>query len=174
MLKFKKNIRIYICAISMLMFQNTEAHEHMATKSFKICGKVTKTLKVDAALLARCHQVALGNYPINNHRGEFKDSLKGIKGVLLKSLLDSAGLSLKKPKYYSQIYYKCVAIDKYSNIYSWNELYNTSIGDQVYVITECNGQKIDEQSNAISLISLTDYNKGRRNLHYLKEIKVCR
>jgi len=168
------NLRLYICAISMLMLPHAWAHEHTPTKSFKISGKVTKTLKVDAALLARCNNVALGNYPINNHRGEFKDSIKGVKGVLLKALLDSAGLSLKKPKYYSQIYYKCIAVDKYTNIYSWNELYNTSVGDQVYIVTEYNGQKIDEQSNAISLISLSDFNKGRRNLHYLKEIKVCK
>jgi hypothetical protein len=62
--------------MSMLILQHAWAHEHTPTQSFKISGKVTKTLKVDAALLARCNNVALGDYAINNHRGTTEGSLK--------------------------------------------------------------------------------------------------
>jgi len=57
-------------------------------------------------------------------------------------------------------------------VYSWNELFNTPVGEQVYIILEKNGAKSADMKESIQMASMTDYKTGRRYLHNLDRIVV--
>ena len=68
----------------------------------------------------------------------FKDycALLFFKGVLLKDIIDKAVIDMPAPKLLSEIYITCVATDNYKVVFSWNELYNTDIGNHVIDVIE--------------------------------------
>ena len=149
-------------------------HDVAPTDHFSITGKVKNKLVVTAAQLQAMPQVDLGEVEVKNHRGEKKGSADKMKGVLLKTLLDSAGTLADKPKELSEYYYVFVASDGYKNVYSWNELFNTEIGDKVYIVTSMGDKDLKDMKQRILVISNGDTNTGRRYLRGLDRIEVRR
>jgi hypothetical protein len=79
---------------------------------------------------------------------------------------------LLTPKLFSSMYFTCVGSDGYKVVYSWNELFNTPVGDNVYIVMEKNGIKADKLPSSIQMTSMLDYKTGRRYLHNLDKIVV--
>src|SRR5690606_37019505 len=93
----------------------------------------TMTLAFEKLITFRDH--SLDSLPIYNHAGKYRSTLKGIKGVRLKEVLRNIALGEESPKVLSEYYIVCVATDGYKVVFSWNELFNTPIGDAVLVVT---------------------------------------
>ena len=144
------------------------------TDEFKITGIVKKELTLRLKDLAAFKQDALGDLPIKNKKGEPKDVAHNMKGVLLKTILDSADITTDKHKEYSELVIVLIASDGYKNVYSWNELYNNDAGNHVYVITEIDGKVMDQITGRILVVSMSDTNSGRRHLKGLSRIEVRR
>jgi len=139
---------------------------------FTISGMVQKELVFHISDLGKYKQDSLGNVSIKNHQGETKYVAKKINGILLKTFIDSAGIHVDKPKDYSELYIVLTATDGYKNVYSWNELFNSEIGDHIYVLTGEDGKTMDQMESRIEVMSLGDYNSGRRHLKALSRIEV--
>ncbi len=147
-------------------------HEILPTSEFIITGIVKNKLKVRITDLAAFKQDSLDDVIIRNKRGEQKGIATGLRGVLLKNILDSAGIQVDKPKEFSEIVIVLTASDGYKNVYSWSEIYNTDIGNHVYIICEKDGQKADRIKDRILVLSLADTNSGNRHLKCLSKIEV--
>jgi len=93
-------------------------------------------------------------------------------GARLVDLLDACGLS-ERPR--SELK-RCVVVargnDGYQAVFSWNELYNSSIGQKVLVLYEKNGKALDAHLGAICLISANDARLGPRHLRGLSQVAV--
>jgi len=61
------------------------------TENFTIEGKVKKSLTVALADLSAYKSHSIDSIVITNHLGERKSSLKKVKAVLLKDILDKVG-----------------------------------------------------------------------------------
>ncbi len=143
------------------------------TKSFSIYLQGKKEpVAFDIAAIKKMKQDNLGNISIKNHRGEEKYAVKAATGVLLKSFFDVAKITTEKPKQLSELYVVLVASDGYRNVYSWNEIFNTEVGNHIYVITSMDGKGMDEMNGAITVLSLGDMNGGARHLRGLEKIEV--
>ena len=142
------------------------------TDRFTISGSVKHSQTITLADLEKWKQDSLGNLIVRNKEGAIKNSLQGLKGVLLTSLLDSAGITAESHKAYSQLVIILTASDGYTNVYSWNELYNTEIGKKVYIITSINNKPLAELKDRILAFSLADINSGRRHLKALASVTV--
>ncbi|HJP64256.1 MAG TPA: hypothetical protein VJ844_12495 [Mucilaginibacter sp.] len=59
-------------------------------------------------------------------------------------------------------------------VYSWNELFNTQVGEQVYILMEKNGIKADKLPESLQMTSMLDMKTGRRYLHNLDKVVVYR
>lgn len=163
----------YLLLIVFAAFQLcASAHEITPTKEFKVSGDVKTTQVFTIADILALKQVALGDVNIKNHKGDDKGMIKGVKGVLLKDILKDIVYVYEKPKELGEFYFVFTASDGYRNVYSWNEIYNTAIGDQLYIITERDGQKMADMESTIQVISLADINSGRRYLKGLAGIEV--
>ena len=147
-------------------------HDVPVTSSFEMTGAVKKEMKFSISDIVHFRQDSLGDVVIKNKRGEDKAVVKQLKGVLLKTFLDSAAITMDKPKEYSELVIILIASDGYRNVYSWNELFNTDIGNHVYIVTEMDGKPIDQMPDRILVLSLADLNSGRRHLKGLAKIQV--
>ena len=52
------------------------------------------------------------------------------------------------------------------------KLFNTPVGDQVYIILEKNGVKAADLKESLQMASMSDYKTGRHYLHNLDRIIV--
>ena len=144
------------------------------TSSFTISGEVFSPLTVSVMDLKKWKEVAIGDLVITNHSGEKKSEAKGLKGILLKDILQTVEIKSENPKVLSEYYFVFTASDGYKVVYSWNELFNTSVGESVYLVTEKNGKSIIEMDDSILVVSTKDFKTGRRNVKGLSSIAVMR
>ncbi len=114
----------------------------------------------------------IGSLKVTNHLGEFKHQDEALKGVLLKDVLSHTVFAVNSPKLLSQLYFVFSGADDYKVVYSWNELYNTPVGDQVYIVMEKNGVKAAQLPENIQMVSMMDFKTGRRYLHNLSKVIV--
>ena len=97
-----------------------------------------------------------------------------MKGVLVKTLLDTVEFDYENRKMLNEFYFKFEAVDGYTVVYSFNEIYNPETGNHLYIVTEMNGKEMDEIENRILLLTMNDIKSGNRNIKELKRIVVCR
>jgi len=144
------------------------------TSSFTVSGEVFSPLTVSVMDLKKWKEVAIGDLVITNHSGEKKSEAKGLKGIPLKDILQTVEIKSENPKVLSEYYFVFTASDGYKVVYSWNELFNTSVGESVYLVTEKNGKSIIEMDDSILVVSTKDFKTGRRNVKGLSSIAVMR
>lgn len=144
------------------------------TKSFTISGKVKTEKKVEIADLQKFTLQTIGSVNITSHKGDLKGKAKDMKGVLLRDVLQSVEIDVESPKLYSEFYFVCKAEDGYKAVYSWNELFNTAVGNSVYIILEKDGKHLADDEDSLLMISSEDIRTGRRYLKNLQTITVSR
>jgi len=105
---------------------------------------------------------------ITNHLKEYKSTIENANGVLLRDLLAKVSFKEKSPKVLSEYYIVCIAEDNYKVVFSWNEIFNTAVGDSALIITDAK----DRPQDGISTLSPTDFATGRRYVKKLKTIQL--
>lgn len=95
-------------------------------------------------------------------------------GHLLRDLLLHAGVGAPTDRGARTAAVELVATDGYRAIFSWGELFNTSVGDQVIVITQRDGQPLDAVAGPVALRSLADTRPGPRHVRNLCAVVVKR
>ncbi|MBX2871483.1 MAG: hypothetical protein KTR30_05270 [Saprospiraceae bacterium] len=143
-----------------------------ATQSLSINGLVEQSRSITAADLQKMEQHDLGTIQLSKGNGEVYLELEAATGVLLTELLQSVTIKGQTNKNYSSYYVVCTATDGYKTLYSWNELFNSPIGDGVYLIMQANKQSLIEMDQSIMMISLEDQISGKRNLRQLDNIEI--
>jgi len=168
-------MKIFIVILFFLLSESLFAQEQIkVTSSFTISGEVFSPLTVSVMDLKKWKEVVIGDLVITDHLGEKKGEAKGLKGILLKEILQTAEIKSETPKVLSEYYFVFTASDNYKVVYSWNELFNTLVGESVYLVTEKNGKIITEMDDSILVVSTKDFKTGRRNLKGLTSIAVMR
>ena len=120
------------------------AQEKVATTSqFTIEGKIKTQLSFSQSDLSAFTAHVVDSVVIYNHLMQPRKTIKKIKGVLLKDILEKAVIDVSSPKLLGEFYFTCIASDNYKVVFSWNEIFNSAIGDQVMIIIEGDGQKGD-------------------------------
>ena len=79
------------------------------TENFTIEGKVKKGLTLSLADLSSYKSYSIDSIVITNHLGERRSTLKKVKGVLLKDILDKVEIDSETPKVLSEYYFVCIA-----------------------------------------------------------------
>ena len=168
-----KTIRLLIAILALPILCLAQGEEK-PTSSFTISGdvKAQKTVTVDD--LKKMKSVPICDVDITNHLGEKKSEAKGLKGVLLKDLLAQVEINAETPRVLSEYYFVCTANDDYRVVYSWNELFNTAVGETAYIVTEREGKSLEVLPDAILMISSKDSKTGRRHVKALSSIEVKR
>jgi len=149
-------------------------HDAKPTDFFTIEGKVKKGIHFKLDDAAAFTSISFDSIVVYNHLVVRKSVLKKVKGILLKDVIAKASFDISDPKPLSKYYFICIASDGYKVVFSWNEIFNTAIGEQLIIITEVDGVKSSASPQRIAIISAADIATGRRYVHGLQKIIVER
>jgi hypothetical protein len=94
-----------------------------------------------------------------------------MRGAPLRALLDQAGLASDR-RSVRRAYVLLTAQDGYQTTFSWGELYNTSLGDDVVVVLRHGDDDLLARDGFASLRSLQDIRPGPRHVRWLNAIDV--
>jgi hypothetical protein len=85
-------------------------------------------------------------------------------GHLMRDILLRAGFGLPSDRGARFATIEAVATDGYRAIFSWGEVFNTAVGDQVTVIQMQDGRLLDASAGPLALRSLADLRPGARHV----------
>ena len=142
------------------------------SKSISVTGDVIKPITINFNDLKSYQQHSVESLPIYNHKMDYKSTLKQIKGVLLKDVLSKVDCKTDSPRLLSEFYFVFIADDGYKVVFSWNEIFNSSNGDQALIVTELNGSDASELKENMMLVTPTDKATGRRYVKNLSKIVI--
>lgn len=164
---------IFLFASILLCTIGIDAQRSVSpTDAFIIQGKLSKALVVTVDDLDTFSKVMIKDQIIYNQKGEAKDTVTNMKGVLLKNILSPVEYVYDKPRQLNEFYFVFTSSDGYRVVFSWNEIYNTEAGNQFYIVTEMDGKTLKQMDERILFISTADLKTGRRYIKGLKTIDV--
>jgi hypothetical protein len=144
------------------------------TSSFRISGEIRAEKTIDRTQIQAFESTSLQDFAITNHAGEPRGTLTGLQGFPILRILEQLEFNSPSPKQMSEFYFVFEASDGYKVVFSWNELFNNPLGNQVYLITAANGQSLDQMEDGLLIISASDLRTGRRHVKNLTQIRVMR
>lgn len=146
------------------------------SNSITIVGAVKQELKLSSEDLKKypSQEAGKGKLNIYSHDGTLRSTLKGLEGIPIKALFEKVEFVVDSPKDLSQFYLVFEATDGYQVVYSWNEIFNNSVGDKVYVLTKADGVALEAMEQRIAVVSMSDARTGRRYLKGFTKITVKR
>lgn len=163
---------MYRVLLFALLVFSSRLRAQNQTHTLKISGKVKVERVFSLEQLSAWPAVELGEVNTScSSKG--KEMTPGVRGILLKAVLDSVAFQYQKAKNLGSYYFKLVSADGYTLVFSFGEIYNTETGNHLYLVTQMNGKKMADLENGILLLSPTDIRTGSRNMKWLKEIVVC-
>lgn len=166
--------KILIIALLFNFHSGVSQKINEATNEFTITGLVDKPLTISYEELTKEKIVSIGDFKVTNHLGEYKKEYKDVKGVMLLDLLKKVNITTTSPKLLSEYYLVFKAIDGYSVVVSWNELFNTEIGNSFFLVVEADSKSQKDAAEKILLISTKDFKTGRRHIKGLEKIEIKR
>jgi len=137
-----------------------------------VLGKQQASMSLDQIKQLPGHTV--DSLRIYNHTGAHRSTLKNIQGGLLKDLLKDIPFGAESPKVLSEYYLVCEATDGYKVVFSWNELFNTAIGNQALLVTNIEQASNGKEKDPFALLSTADLATGRRYVKGLRNIHIRR
>ena len=168
--KFAVLIVVGMFSINFCFSQNAI----QTTKEFSIEGLVEKNVSINFDSLKLYPTQTIDSFVITNHLGVRKSTLKNLKVVALKSILNNISIKVESPKILSEFYFIFVGSDGYKVVYSWNEIFNTEVGKSVFIVIEHDGKNMDVSDDSILTICKTDAATGRRHVKSLSKILIKR
>lgn len=168
-------INSFILFITFCFGLNLSAQKTIPTAdTLKIYGEVKNPMVLSLTQLDTFPKTAIKDQIIYNHNGEVKDTLTGLIGVPLKTIMASIEFIYDKPRELNEFYFVMIATDGYKVVFSWNEIYNSELGNNFFIITEMEGKPLNDISQRILFISTADFKPGRRYIKGLEKIEVRR
>ena len=166
---------ILILLFVTIVFSVSAQKENIpTTENFTIEGRVKKSMTVSLADLSSYKSYSIDSIVITNHLKERKTSLKKVKAVLIKDILDKVEIDAENHKVLSEYYLVCIASDNYKVVFSWNEIFNSNTGKSVYILTGHDEKPASSLDNRIALVSSKDHMTGRRYVKGLQKIVIER
>lgn len=94
-----------------------------------------------------------------------------MRGIPLRNLLDQAGLASDRHSV-RHAYVLLTAQDGYQTVFSWGEIYNSRLGDDVLVLLKHGDDDLLARDGLPSLRSLQDIRPGPRHVRWLTSVEV--
>lgn len=148
------------------------ASSTLVTQTLTIGGRVQHRLTLTVEGLRGFPAQTMPEIPIKGRSGETVRILKGYTGARLIDVLDKAVLVADDHNDLKKTIIIATASDDYKAVFSWGELYNTSVGEGVLVLYTSEGKPLGDEEGRIALISTKDSHTGPRHVRWLKDVQV--
>lgn len=142
--------------------------------SVRVIGAVKSPAEFDVGALKDLATRDTGPVDVVCASGATVGKVQNFRGVRLTDVIDRVGIATEGHKDARRMVIVARATDGYLVTFSWNELYNTSIGKDVLIAWEKDGKPLDEHDGQLLLISGQDIKTGPRHVRWLSEIEIVR
>lgn len=142
------------------------------TRSLSVRGRVEHTLALTPEALKDFPVQAPQEIPIIGRNGEKLRVLKGYSAARLTDVLDKSVLVTADHNDLKKTVIIATASDEYKAVFSWNELYNTPVGEGVLILYAKDGKPLGDDEGLIALVSTKDIHTGPRHVRWLQDISV--
>lgn len=146
------------------------------TESIAVTGAVEKPLTLTVADLRKFTLqpplAVTSSRPSGQQSGDRASQKVYVKGVLLRDILNQAGVVSRDHNDVKKIVVIAIASDGYKVVFSWSELFNSAVGDGVIVYFDKDGAPLGEDEGRIAMISAKDLRTGPRHVKWLQAIEV--
>jgi cytochrome c551/c552 len=141
------------------------------TESIAVSGLVAHPLKLSVDDLKKFSVQQASEVPVVCLSGADRGKLTSPKGVLLRDILTKASIVTKNHDG-NKLVVVASASDGYRVIFSWNEIFNSPLGDDILVYFQKNGLPLGDDEGRIAMISGKDIRNGARHVKWLEKIEV--
>jgi DMSO/TMAO reductase YedYZ molybdopterin-dependent catalytic subunit len=152
--------------------EEVSAHDQFVTHSIAVSGAVEHPLNLNVAALQSLPQVAGGDLPLVCQSGANVGRIEHYKGVTLKEILNRAVVHSESHNDVKKMAIIARASDGYAVVFSWSEVFNSPIGEEVVVFFERDGQPLGADEGEIAMVSGKDTRTGPRHVKWLQTIEV--
>lgn len=163
---------IIIVAACLITFTVKAQSSITPTDLLSVTGKVKQIKTFTLAALDTFATTKIKEQLIYNRKKDAIDTIKNMEGVLVKTILSQTEFVYSNSQALNEFYFVFTGSDGYRVVFSWNEIYNTEVGNNFYLITKMNGDKIKDMSQRIMVISTADIKNKRRSIKWVKSIEV--
>ncbi|CAG4900776.1 molybdopterin-dependent oxidoreductase [Paraburkholderia gardini] len=147
--------------------------EHATPGGISLTGDVLRAMSFSVDELRARANVLADTFDLRCFTTDrFIRTVDRYRGVLLKELISLAGLRCDSPGDFKRMAMIASAHDGYAVTFSWHELFNTPVGEQVLIACECGGQPLDAEHGAPVLFSGTDIHSAPRHVKRLARIET--
>lgn len=149
-----------------------DSPEQSNTSGFVVEGKVEQPRRFAIEDLLTMDAAEENNLLHACGSGEPKGKIKSCRGILLTDILSKVAVEISDHNDTKRMYIVASSSDGYTALFSWQELFNTPVGEGVMVILERDGIKIYEEHGCVDFFSAKDFLTGPRYVKQLSSIKV--
>jgi hypothetical protein len=142
------------------------------THHLEVTGLVNNPLCMTVEELRKMDPAEINNLQMVCESGPHPGRPSSYRGVLLTAILNKADIILRDYDSPGWLYVTLTSREGHSVLFSYQELYNSLIGDQAVVIVERDGLPLREHEGEIAFISANDKLPGPRKIRYLQRIEV--
>lgn len=139
---------------------------------FRVVGRVSEEREYSLRELLEMDKIETGDMLMACGSGEPKGRLGACTGVLLTDIINGSDVITTAHNDTKKMYVVVSATDGYSTVFSWQELFNTTVGEGVMAILEKEGEKIYENHGRVDLFSAKDFLTGSRYVKQVATIKI--
>jgi hypothetical protein len=142
------------------------------TTSVSVTGAVEQTLTLGVEDLRAFPTQKVNEVPLVCQSGANLGKLENFKGVRLRDIIEKAKVVAPGHNDVKKMVVIAAASDGYKVVFSWSEIFNSPVGDGVYVFFEKDGMPLADDEGRIAMISTKDLRTGPRHVKWLKDIEV--
>ena len=158
----------YILTLIGFLFFFSNAYSQ-SNDTIKVTGLVKSDMIITKSYLQSMRSFDLND--VNTSCNPKQETIvKSVRVVLLKDVLEKVAYKYVRSKELNEFYFMFEGADGYKAVFSFNEIYNTEVGNYLYLITEMDGKT--QYENSIMMLSLKDIKGGSRNIKNLVKIIV--
>lgn len=100
------------------------------------------------------------------------DREQRLTGVRLRDVLDRVKVKTSSHNDLKKMAVIAGATDGYKVVFSWQEIYNSPLGEGMLVYFAKDGAPLGAEEGQIALVSLKDTNTGPRHVKWLRDIEI--
>jgi hypothetical protein len=142
------------------------------THHLEVTGLVHNPLRLTVDDLREMPSTEISKLKMVCESGPHAGEPSSYRGVLLTAILNKADILMKEYESPLRLYITVASSDGNYVLFSYQELYNSPIGDHAVVIVERDGRPLGEYEGEIAFISANDKLPGPRKIRYLRRIEV--
>jgi len=142
-----------------------------AADSITLTGLVNNPVTFPLSAITAMPDTTFTSLKIFSHKGEYKFTYEQVKAVLLKTLLQKNIASSLKNKEMNSLYFVCKAVDGFTVVYSYNELFNAAAGG-IYVLTAHDNITIKNMPERPVILITGDNKSGKLFMRGMTAIDV--